>query len=90
MNFSFKGVQGTALLVLLEEEGICASAASACNSGETSVSHVIEAIGVPQEYAYGTIRFSLSSDTTLQEVDKTIDVLKKSVRLLRANSDIME
>ncbi len=90
LNFSFKGVQGTALLVLLEEEGICASAASACNSGETSVSHVIEAIGVPQEYAYGTIRFSLSSDTTLQEVDKTIDVLKKSVRLLRANSDIME
>lgn len=84
LNFSFKGVQGTALLVLLEEEGIFASAGSACNSGITSISHVIKALGVPKEYAYGTIRFSMGRDTTQRDVDKTVDVLKKSVQLLRA------
>ena len=74
------------LLVLLEEEGIFASAGSACNSGITSVSHVIKALGVPKEYAYGTIRFSMGRDTTLRDVDKTVDVLKKSVELLRAGA----
>ena len=83
LNFSFKNVQGTALLVLLEEEGIFASAGSACTSGKTSISHVIQAIGVPKEYAYGTIRFSMGRDTTLRDVDRTVDVLKKSVQLLR-------
>ena len=86
LNFSFRDVQGTALLVLLEEEGIFASAGSACNSGITSVSHVIKALGVPKEYAYGTIRFSMGRDTTLRDVDKTVDVLKKSVQLLRAGA----
>ncbi len=83
LNFSFKDVQGTALLVLLEEGGILASAGSACSSGITSISHVIDAIGVPKEYAYGTIRFSMSRDTARKDVDKTISVLKNSVEILR-------
>ena len=83
LNFSFRNVQGTALLVLLEEEGIFASAGSACSSGITSVSHVIQALDVPKEYAYGTIRFSLGRDTTQRDIDKTISVLKKSVEILR-------
>ena len=83
LNFSFKGVNGTALLVLLEEEGILASAGSACNTGTTRISHVIEAIGTPKEYAYGTIRFSMGRQTTKNDVDKTIEVLKQSVELLR-------
>ena len=83
LNFSFKNVQGTALLVLLEEDGIFASAGSACTSGITILSHVIKAIGVPKEYAYGTIRFSMGRDTTRKDVDKTISVLKKSVQILR-------
>ena len=83
LNFSFKGVNGTALLVLLEEEGILASAGSACNTGTTRISHVIEAIGTPKEYAYGTIRFSMGRQTTKNDVDKTIEVLKRSVELLR-------
>jgi len=83
LNFSFKGVSGTALLVLLEEEGIYASAGSACSAGTTNVSHVIEAIEVPKQYAYGTIRFSMGRDTTRKDVDRTIGVLKKSVQLLR-------
>lgn len=82
-NFSFKGISGTALLVLLEEEGIYASAGSACSAGTTSLSHVIKALGVPKEYAYGTIRFTLGQDTTREELDKTISVLKNSVKILR-------
>lgn len=82
-NFSFRGVSGTALLVLLEEEGIYASAGSACSAGSTSLSHVIKALGVPKEYAYGTIRFTLGRETTRAELDKTIDVLKKSIKILR-------
>ena len=82
-NFSFKGISGTALLVLLEEEGIYASAGSACSAGSTSLSHVIKALNVPKEYAYGTIRFTLGRDTTKAELDKTISVLKKSVKILR-------
>lgn len=83
VNFSFKGVSGIALLVLLEEEGIFASAGSACSAGNTSLSHVIRATQVPKNYAYGTIRFSMGRETTKEEVDKTISVLKKSVQLLR-------
>ena len=83
VNLSFKGISGTALLVLLEEEGIYASAGSACSAGSTSLSHVIKALGVPKEYAYGTIRFTMGRDTTWTELDKTIDVLKKSVKILR-------
>ena len=49
----------------------------------TKLSYVIEAIQVQKEYAYGTIRFSLGRDSTKRDVDKTIDVLKKSVRILR-------
>ena len=83
VNFSFKGVSGIALLVLLEEEGIFASAGSACSVGNTSLSHVIRAIQVPKNYAYGTIRFSMGRETTKEEVDKTISVLKKSIQVLR-------
>lgn len=83
VNFSFNKVSGTALLVLLEEEGVYASAGSACSAGSTSLSHVIKAIEVPKEYAYGTIRFTLGRDTTRDELDKTISVLKKSVKILR-------
>lgn len=82
-NLSFKDVSGTALLILLEEEGIYASAGSACSAGSTRLSHVIRALDVPKEYAYGTIRFTMGRDTTRDELDKTISVLKKSVQILR-------
>ena len=83
VNFSFNKISGTALLVLLEEEEIYASAGSACSAGSTSLSHVIKAIKVPKEYAYGTIRFTLGRDTTRAELDKAISVLKRSVKILR-------
>lgn len=83
VNVSFKGVDATALLVLLEEQGICASAGSACNTGGTRISHVIEAIGVPREYAPGSIRFTIGADTTLAMVNQTISAVENSVKLLR-------
>lgn len=83
VNLSFRNVSGTALLVLLEEHGIFASAGSACSAETVSLSHVIQAIQVPKEYAYGTIRFSMGSDTTKEDVDKTISALSNSVQLLR-------
>ena len=87
LNFSIKDVEATSLLVLLEEEGIYASSGSACNTGMTRLSHVIEAISVPKEYAYGTVRFTMGREITKREVDKTIDVLKKSVQLLRNSKE---
>lgn len=82
-NFSFKGVEGGALLILLEEDGICASGGSACNTGESRISYVIEELGVPMEYAPGTIRFSMCGDTTKAEVDVAIASLKKNVAKLK-------
>ena len=83
VNFSFAGIDATALLVLLEEEGICASAGSACNTGQTRISHVIEAIRVPDAYAAGSVRFTMGRDTTKRDVDACVDALKRSVTTLR-------
>ena len=83
VNFSIRGVDATALLVLMEEEGICASAGSACNTGQTRISHVIEAIHVPEDYAAGSIRFTMGRATSRQEGDQTIEALKKCVEILR-------
>ncbi len=83
VNFSIEGIDATALLVLLEEEGICASAGSACNTGQTRISHVIEAIRVPEDYAAGSVRFTMGRDTTRRDVDACVDALKQSVTILR-------
>lgn len=83
VNFSFAGIDATALLVLLEEEEICASAGSACNTGQTRISHVIEAIRVPEEYAAGSVRFTMGCETTKRDVDACVDALKRSVTILR-------
>lgn len=82
VNFSFAGIDATALLVLLEEEEICASAGSACNTGQTRISHVIEAIRVPEEYAAGSVRFTMGRETTKRDVDACVDALKRSVTIL--------
>lgn len=83
VNFSIEGIDATALLVLLEEEGICASAGSACNTGQTRISHVIEAIRVPENYAAGSVRFTMGRDTTRRNVDACVDALKRCVIILR-------
>lgn len=83
LNFSFAGLDATSLLVLLEEQGICASAGSACSTGETRISHVISAIRVPEEYAAGSVRFTMGRETTRDMVDAVILALRQCVAALR-------
>lgn len=82
-SFSFKGIDAQMLLVLLAEQGIFASAGSACNSEKREVSHVIKAIGVHKEYAPGTIRFSLDHNNSMEEIAIALSALKESVSILR-------
>jgi cysteine desulfurase len=82
-SFSFAGVDATALLVLLEEDGVCAAAGSACNTGESRLSHVIRAIHVPKDRAAGTIRFTFGEENTKEEADRAVEVLKEDLKLLR-------
>lgn len=88
VNFSFSGIDATSLLVLLEEDGICASAGSACNTGQTRISHVIDAIHVPEDYAPGSVRFTMGRESTRQQVDVVIACLKKDVALLRGEETL--
>jgi cysteine desulfurase len=82
-SFSFAGVEAMALLVLLEEDGICAAAGSACNTAESRLSHVIRAIHVPKDRAAGTIRFTFGAENTKAEADRAVEVLKEDLKLLR-------
>lgn len=86
-SFSFQFVDGNSLLVMLDMEGICASSGSACTASEASLSHVLKAMGVPESVAYGTLRLTVSAETTFEEVDKTVEAVKKIVFELRKKSD---
>ncbi len=81
-NFSFKGIEGNSLLMLLEDDGICASGGSACNTGESRISYVIKELNVPEDYAAGTVRLTLCGNTTKEEVDKVVESLKRNVARL--------
>lgn len=83
VSVSFRGLEGASLLILLEEDGICASGGSACNTGESRISYVIEALGVPEEYAAGTVRMTLCGDTNRSEIDTAVESLKRNVARLR-------
>jgi len=82
-NFSFRGVDGASLVILLDEDGICASGGSACNTGEERVSYVIRELKTPEEYAPGTIRMTLCGSTTRADIDRAVEALKKNVARLR-------
>lgn len=83
-NFTIAGIDGTSLVVLMDNDGICVSAGSACSAGSDEPSHVISAIGMPNEMIYGTIRITLCSENTKEEIDYTVHRLKENVRILRA------
>ena len=83
VSMSFRGIDGASLLILLEEDGICASGGSACNTGEARISYVIEAIKVPEDYVAGTVRMTLCGNTTRQDVDNAVESLKGNVKKLR-------
>ena len=86
LNISFEGVEGEALLLQLDQYGICASSGSACTSGSLEPSHVLRAMGVPFNYAHGSVRFSLSRYNTQEEIDRVIEVMPGIVSNLRAIS----
>ena len=79
INISFKEIEGEELLFKLDERGICASAGSACNSGETTPSHVLMAIGVTDEYANGSLRITFGKDNTKDDVEYLIKSIKEIV-----------
>ena len=76
--------------MLLDEEGICASSGSACTSGSLDPSHVLLSIGRPHEIAHGSLRLTLSEETTRRELDVTVEALKKAVERLRDMSPLYE
>jgi cysteine desulfurase len=85
-NISFEFVEGEAILLLMNELGICASSGSACTSGSLQPSHVLRAMGVPFTMAHGSIRFSLSVNNTEEEVDFVIDKMPAIIERLRGMS----
>lgn len=89
-NFCFRFIEGESLLIMLDRKGICASSGSACTSGSLDPSHVLLAIGRPHEIAHGSIRLTLSKDTTEEDIDYTIETLKGIVDRLRSMSPLYE
>ncbi len=89
-NFSFGFIEGESILINLDLNGIAVSSGSACSSGSLEPSHVILALGVPEELAHSSIRFSLGRDTTAEEMDYTFKVLKETVEKLRSISPLFD
>ena len=89
-NFSFSFIEGESLLIMLDQAGICGSSGSACTSGSLDPSHVLMAIGLPHEIAHGSLRLTLSEETTREELDYTVETLKGIVKRLREMSPLYE
>lgn len=89
-NFSIRFVEGESLLIMLDAKGICASSGSACTSGSLDPSHVLLAIGLPHEIAHGSLRITISPETTKENIDYIADELKQIVKRLRDMSPLYE
>jgi cysteine desulfurase len=87
-NISFRFIEGEGLLINLDLEGVAVSTGSACSSGTLEPSPVIRALGVDDELARGSIRFSFGKDNTEAEVDYAVEVLARAVERLRALSPL--
>lgn len=90
VNFCFRFIEGESMLMLLDADGICASSGSACTSGSLDPSHVLLALGLPHEIAHGSLRLSLSEETTMADADKVVDSLKVIIPRLRSMSPLYE
>lgn len=88
VNVCFEGIEGEGILLLLDAKGICASSGSACTSGSLDPSHVLLAIGRPHEIAHGSLRLSISEETTEADVDAIIQATKETVATLRSMSPV--
>jgi cysteine desulfurase len=83
-NVAFRGVSAEPLLLLLSERGVCASAGAACSSGSLEPSPVLSAMGLDQQLAAGSVRFSFSRETTEQEIARALPIITEAVGRLRA------
>ena len=90
VNVSFQFVEGESMPLMLDSFGICASSGSACTSGSLDPSHVLLAIGLPHEIAHGSLRLTLSEETTMEDADFVVDKLKDIVANLRSMSPLYE
>ena len=88
VSFCFEGIEGESLLLLLDDKGVEASSGSACTSGSLDPSHVLLALGRPHEIAHGSLRLTLSHETTVEEVDYMIDAVTQVVAYLRSISPV--
>jgi cysteine desulfurase len=82
-NISFDGIEAESLLIALDLEGVAVSTGSACSSGTLEPSHVLKAMGLPQAFARNSLRFSLGSSTTAEEIDFVVATLPRLVTKLR-------
>ena len=89
-NMSFEGIEGEALLLMLDFKGICASSGSACTSGSLDPSHVLLSIGLIHEVAHGSLRLSLSDENTMEDAQYILEVLPKVINKLREWSPLWE
>ena len=82
-NIAFEYIEGEAILLLMNKQGIAASSGSACTSGSLEPSHVMRAMGIPYTAAHGTVRFSLSRYNTPEEIERVIEAVPPIVAQLR-------
>ena len=90
VNVCFRYIEGESMLILLDQAGVCASSGSACTSGSLDPSHVLLAIGLKHEEAHGSLRLTLSEDSTKEEMDIVAEEVKKIVQRLRDMSPLYE
>ena len=90
VNMCFEGIEGESLLLMLDDEGICASSGSACTSGSLDPSHVLLAIGLPHEVAHGSLRLSIGEYNTMAEIDHICEAVPKVVAYLRGMSPVWD
>lgn len=88
VNFSFTGVEGESMILLLDMQGICVSSGSACTSGSLDPSHVLMALGLKHEQAHGSLRLTLGNDNTMEQIDRVLEVLPGIIDRLRQMSPI--
>ena len=90
VNMCFEGIEGESLLLLLDDNGICASSGSACTSGSLDPSHVLLSIGLPHEVAHGSLRLSIGEYNTMEEIDHIMETVPKVVAYLRGMSPVWD
>lgn len=89
-NFAFQFIEGESLLIMLDMDGICGSSGSACTSGSLDPSHVLLGIGLPHEIAHGSLRLTVNEEITMEQIDFTVESIKKIVERLRSMSPLYE